>query len=500
MKILSLYDDQKEVMADLSGAMRRHKSILLQSPTGSGKTKMAMYIIIKTVRKIMEDPRFANRRVVFTVPRKDLLEQTSKEFNLYGIAHSYIASGKPHNPFAKVYIAMVDTAANRIEVNDMGQIIGAAMPEAYIVLVDETHFGAAALGKIIRYYKQQGAWVIGLSATPWKLNGEGLGKWYDHMVMGKTVRWLIDNKRLSDYDYYYGVTKPDLSKIKVTAGDYAKGELADFMEHQGAIIGDCVNDYRSRCMGRLHIVRCASIKHSQMVAASFRDAGITFVHVDGETPMDERERIFKAYARREILGLTFCSLLSFGFDLSQASGMDVCIESGSDLKPTKSLADITQFRGRMMRYKPYNAVINDHVNNYIEHDLPCTDRDWTLADRPKAKKGEREPVPQTKQCPTCYYVHPPAPACPQCGHIYVVNSREIENVEGDLQKMDKDSFNRSKKEVTLDEIDQMILPMNDRDTLEYLIGYAQANKIKNAGKWAAKEMAKRINKRKDLHK
>lgn len=465
--MINLYPDQQEIIDELRNQMRYHKSILLQSPTGSGKTAMAIWMINQAISK--------GKRVVFTVPRRELRKQTSLSFDDYGINHSFVAAGHPYNPYAKSYIGMVDTMARRV----------GNLPDADIVIVDETHFGQGALDKVINHYKNTSAWVVGLSATPWKSSGQGLGCWYDHMVMGKSIRWLIDNKRLSDYRFFAGANKPDLSGLKVTAGDYAKGELASYMEEKRVIIGDCVNDYAKRAMGRLHVVRCASIKHSQMTAQAFRDEGIPAQHVDGNTPDDEMKRIIKSYARRELYVLTFCDLLNFGFDLSQASGMDVCIESGSDLKPSKSLAGQMQYWGRMLRYKDYPAIIMDHANNFEEHGFPCTERDWTLEDRKQGKRlsNDGEHVP-TRQCESCFLIHPPAPKCPECGYEYPIKSREIEQVDGELQELDpRAAVIERKKE------------QGKAQSLDELIALGRKRGMKYPAQWAAKVLSARMRKR-----
>lgn len=460
--MITLFPDQQDLQDDLREAMKRHKNILLQAATGSGKTALSVDLINKAHNK--------GTNVIFCVPRIPLMEQTSDTFNQYGIKHSYVASGKPMNPYAKAHIGMIDTMARRLDI----------LPKAKLVIVDECHYGAGNLDKVIGHYKSQGSWVCGLSATPWKLSGQGLRKYFDYMVQGKPIDWLIKNHRLSDYRYFQGITKPDLSKVGVNGGDYAKGELADFMEHQGVIIGDCVNDYLKRCNGRLHLVRCASIKHSQMTAESFRNAGVPFVHVDGETPKDEQKRIYRAFARREILGLTFCDLLNFGFDLSQASGMDVCVESGSDLKPSKSLAGQLQWWGRMLRYKPYPAIINDHVNNYIEHGLPCSEREWTLEDRSQGKRNS-ERVPPVRQCPKCFFCFSPRPICPNCNHTLVVKSREIEEMAGELQEINKEEVRKKER-----------IEQGMANSLEELIEAGKKRGYKNPTFWASRVWTARV--------
>lgn len=461
--MLKLFPDQQEIMNDLRATMREEKSILLQSATGSGKTAMATDMVIGAVQK--------GKKALFSVPRRDLLIQTSKTFTKYNIPHGFIAAGRDFNPFAQVYIGMVDTMARRID----------RLPPVDLAIFDETHFGADALGRVIRKYQEHNAWTIGLSATPWKLSGEGLGKWYKRMVQGKSIRWLIDNKRLSAYDYYYGKPRADFSKIMKKSDR----EIAEFMKERRVIIGDCVDDYRKRCMGRLHLVRCADIENSQITAEAFRNAGIPAAHVDGETPDAEKAAIFKAFAMRQLLVLTFADLLNFGFDLSQATGMDVCVESISDLKPSKSLAAQMQFWGRALRYKDYPAIINDHVNNYLTHGVPCSDRKWTLADWKELEGGERGVA--TRQCKVCYYVHTPAPVCPGCGHVYEVNAKEMEYIAGDLEKMDLEAM-----KAQLAEEEQSIPNDGSYETLERLIKLAKRKGQKNPAAWAANEMAKKM--------
>lgn len=411
----TLFPDQAELMDELRGAMRKSKRVLLQAATGSGKTALATNMIMGSASK--------RKRAIFGVPRVNLMEQTSNTFREHGIPHSFIASGKPYDPFASLYIGMTETMANRVEANAMPSGIKLFIP-------DETHFGADALGTVIDYLQKQGAYTVGLSATPWKLNGQGLGIWYDTMIQGKSIRWLIENGRLSPYRFFHGKKRGDFSNIR----EKTDKEISSIMEQKREIIGDCVSSYIEHGLGKLWIVRCTSIKHSQETAAAFQAAGITAAHVDGKTPDDQLKAIIMAYARREIMVLTFADLLNFGFDLAQASGMDVCIEGGSDLKPSKSLAGQLQFWGRLLRWKLFPAIIIDHVNNFLEHGLPCSDRVWTLDSKKKRDGGEKTPA--TRQCKVCWAVFSPLPICPSCGAPVEVDSREIKQVDGTLEEID----------------------------------------------------------------
>lgn len=474
--LINLFPDQDEILDNLRAGMRSSKglsvkkALLLQAATGSGKTVIGS--------KMVHGVYTRGRRCIFNVPRRDLLKQTSETFTKYEIPHSFISAGKPFDPFARVYIGTTDTMANRIE----------KLPKDIDLLIpDETHFGADALGSVINHYKQLGSYIVGLSATPWKMNGQGLGIWYDDMVQGKSIRWLIDNKRLSDYRYFEGRTKEDFHALQ----NKTDKEISDFMESKRVIIGDCVSDYKIRCLGKLHIVRCTSIRHSQITAQTFRDAGVKAVHVDGDTPDEEKMRIFLAFADREISVITFADLLSFGWDLSAYTGKNVCVESASDLKPSKSLAAQLQFWGRAMRYKPFPAIFNDHVNNHKEHFFPCTEREWTLESIIRRNGGEKPPP--TKSCPNCFYVHYPAPACPNCGQVYEIIGREIDVVKGELHEVDINAV-RGFKPGYIDGLAEILPPLANQaeEELDFLLQYAVKNKIKNPAQWATNELAKRI--------
>ena len=432
--MISLYPDQNDLLNDVRAQMAaRKRYVLMQAATGSGKTVMAASLVHGALAK--------GTRCLMVVPRRQLLRQSALTFTDYNIPFGYCAAGYQSNPFAQVHLATSGTLLNRL---------GNEAPKASLVIIDETHFGGEGLDKIVAFYKKTGAWIVGLSATPERLDGKGLGCWYDSMVCGKPIDWLIANNRLSDYRLF-APSRPNLEGIKTVAGDYAKGELAARMEADQVIVGDAVKYYREQAMGRLNVAYCTSRKHSQIVAGKFRDAGIPAMAIDGETPDDERTRIIKAFARREILVLANCELLTFGFDLSAASGMDVTVEAMSDLRPTKSLALQMQKWGRVLRRKDYPALIFDHGGNAAMHGLPDDPRQWSLTGRPKKKsKGadEETTVPH-KQCsggykteertgdkmPPCYFTHRPAPRCPNCGAWYPVQSRMVDHIDGELKEV-----------------------------------------------------------------
>lgn len=410
--MIQLEPDQIQSLDAVQKKMRAGcKAILLQGATGSGKSVIGSEIIKRV--------RAKGKSVWFTVPRKNLITQMHKTFQKFDIEHSYIAAGMSMNPHAPAHICSTETLRRRLD----------KLTPPDMALIDETHFGGEGLDEFIKWLKSHGAWILGLSATPWKLSGQGLRCWYDDMVVGPSIRELINLKRLSDYRGF-APSAIDLSKISVVGGDYSKSELSEKMKQDKVLIGNAVQHYRDHAMGKLNIAYCVSIEHSQMVADAFRAGGVSAAHVDGETPDDERRRIIQAYARREILVLTNCELLTFGFDLASQVNQDITIECMSDLRPTKSLALQMQKWGRVLRKKESPAIIFDHANNFKEHGMPCDERAWTLEDRAQ-KRGGGGGMP-VRSCQRCYFCHRPAPICPACGFVYPIESREIKQVEGNL--------------------------------------------------------------------
>lgn len=417
-RVIQLFPDQSDLINRVRQSMRVHKSVLLQSSTGSGKTCMSAAMIQAALNK--------GSRSVFIVPRDVLLRQTAETFEAFGIPFGYFAAGYKPNPFAKVHLASGPTLARRLD----------RAPVADVVFVDETHHGSTQLESIIRHYQAAGARVIGLSATPWKMSGQGLGDWYDAMEQGPSLRELIQAKRLSEYRLF-APSRPNLDGIKTVAGDYAKGELTARMEADRVLIGDAVKHYGKHAAGKLNVAFCTSLKHAEIVADAFAAQGIPAAMVSGSMDEAERSRRIKAFARRELHVLASVDLLTFGFDLASAAQMDVTIECMSDMRPTKSLSLQLQKWGRGLRYKPYPAMIFDHAGNSdpdTGHGLPDDDRDWTLEGREK-RKGKSEPTQPVRQCPQCFFVHRPKSCCPQCDFVYPIASRMVEEVDGELAEV-----------------------------------------------------------------
>lgn len=459
--MIELYPDQADLIDRTRAAMRLHKAVLVQAATGFGKTVLAAAMIKSAAAK--------GNRCTFVVPRRELLRQTAETLQAYQIPFGYVAAGYGPNPFATVQLATSGTLSRRLD----------RAPATRVAFIDETHFGADELARIIGHYRAAGAWIIGLSATPWKLSGQGLGDWYQAMECGPPIADLIASGRLSRYRLF-APSHPDLSGIKTVAGDYAKGELSARMEGDRVLIGNAVKHYASHAMGRLNIAYCTSVRHAEIVAQAFRDGGVPASAISGAMDDDTRSSLVRRFARRELLVLANCSLLTFGFDLASAAQMDVTVESMSDLSPTKSLSLQLQKWGRVLRRKDYPALIFDHAGNVDRHGLPDDPREWSLEGRAKRESDAERALP-VRQCSACYHCHRPAPECPACGFVYPVQSRMVEEVDGDLAEVTGARKPPSPQAMAKD--------------LDALIRLGQAKGMKNPAGWAAHVMSARLAKR-----
>lgn len=426
---VQLFEDQADLTSRVRAAMGKgYQSVLMQSATGSGKTRMAMDMMTGAARK--------GSTAMFTVPRTELLLQTMETMAEYDLGFSTIAPGFSYSPLSKVHIAMMPTLAKRLD----------KLTPPKVLFVDECHYGGADMERTIEWAMAGGTRIVGMSATPLKTNGKGMGEWYQHMEEGLPVADLIRRGRLSQFKYF-APSAPDLSRVKTRDGDYVQTQLADLMEHETAIIGDAVKTYRERAFGKLCVVFATSRKHASIICDAFTNAGIPAMTIDGTMGPAERKRIVMGFARREFTILINVALLTFGFDLAQAAQMPVRVEAMIDLCPRKSLPLQMQVWGRTLRAGKEAAIILDHSNNWREHGFPDSPREWTLAGAKKrGPAGERsEPV---RQCEIatggCGFVHRPAPVCPNCGRVYPIMSRMVEEKEGELLEIDREAAERAR--------------------------------------------------------
>jgi DNA repair protein RadD len=453
--MIELRPYQQNLIADIRTQFRSmDRTVLVQLATGGGKTVTSAYMVKTAAER--------GRRCWWVVHRREIILQASRTFWSMEIPHSLVMGGSIGDPDAMVQVGSVQTLARRL----------GKLPPPDLIIFDECHHMGAAQYQAI-YEACPRAQIVGLTATPWRLDGRGLGTWFDSMVQGPSVADLMERGALCDYRLYAPAMATDVSRVASQGGDFKRDDLAKIMD-KPSIVGDAVSHYQRLAAGKRAIVFAVSIEHSRNIAQQFRDAGIAAAHVDGSMDSGARDAIVSDFTNGAITVLSNADLFGEGFDVP-------AVEAVILLRPTQSLSLHLQQIGRGLRPAPGkpHAIILDHAGNAMRHGLPDDDREWTLEDRPKKKRGEKSEVP-VKQCPKCFLIHAPQPECPGCGHTYAVQSREIEQVEGELEVVDLDAI-RARKRTEL----------KSARTLQDLIELGKQRRYKYPSQWAGHIMRQR---------
>lgn len=448
---------QQKAIADVRAAYRAgYKAPLLCAPTGMGKTHTAAEIIRSAVER--------GNDVWFLAHLREILDDTARRLDSAGIPHGFIMAGMPQNPFKPVQVVSVQTAARRPVRRKPG-----------LIIIDECHLAIAdTYKKVIEAAGSPP--LLGLSGSPQRLDGRGLGELFDVLVPTCSTADLIAEGLLAPIRYY-APTKVDLSDVRSRAGDYALDQLADAVD-KPSIIGDAVAHYRKYAHGRRAVAFCVNIKHAEHTAAAFAQAGYRAVAISGNSTREERQAALTGLRQGTIDIVCNCALWVAGVD---------CPEIGCVilLRPTKSLTMYLQSVGRGLRTAPgkRDLIVLDHASCVFTHGMPQDPREWSLDAKPK-RKGEKAPA--VRECPSCYACHPPAPQCPCCGHVYRAETyqRGPEQVEGELVELDEAALRRQQRR-----------EQAQAQTLEQLIEIGRRRGFKNPRGWAMHIMAARQRKR-----
>lgn len=395
--------------------VRRHlragvRRVLLVAPTGAGKTVIASHIVEASVA--------LGNRVLFMAHRRELIGQAFRKLLGCTCSAGYehdslmrdptcrgdgmpraqvgvvMASDRRRNPGAVVQVASVDTLRNR------------AKPAADLVIIDEAHRALASTYRtIVEAYPDAG--IIGLTATPYRADGRGLGEAFDELVVVASPRKLIDDGFLVEPRVFTvpAADLPDLSKVKIKGGDYDEGALATAVDQTG-LVGNIVEHWMRHGGDRQTVAFAVNVEHSRHIAQRFRDAGVAAEHLDGTTPTDERDAILARLERGETRIVSNCAVLTEGWD--QPS-----VKCAILARPTKSTGLYLQCAGRILRpWRDTGAVILDHAGCVLEHGLPQDDREFSL----DAAKRKQRAAPKLTTCLGCFAILPASTrVCPECG-------------------------------------------------------------------------------------
>ncbi len=375
----------------------RHISgrVLLVVPGGGGKTLIGATLLrLMAVEQRMRGLVWAHRRELVDGMYDHLIE--------CGVPRSIIgvimANDARRNPGAPVQVASVDTLHHR------------SKPMADMVVSDEAHRDASDGRRKLRAMYPD-ALHVGLTATPCRIDGRGLGNDYDHMIIVAQPSELIASGHLAPSPRIFTVPDellPDLKCVKVVGGDYDSAGL-ERAANRRALVGSIVDEWKRLADRRRTIVFPVGLEHSRSIVSEFRRHDVAAEHLDGETALAERRRILEELAAGTVHVVSSCGVLSEGVNVPAVK----CVVMA---RPTKSLALMIQQASRAMR--PWRGVVPtilDHAGNVVArgHGLPHEDRAWSLSGDARGFGGQ--PV---RVCDGCGAVlHASARACHECGLV-----------------------------------------------------------------------------------
>lgn len=384
---LELRDYQSAALDGIRTAFAAGKRrIVLVIPTGGGKTVVAGALIDGAIRK--------GNKVMFLAHRKELIDQPSRMLDKLGIDHGVIKAGHwRERPNLPVQVASIQTLARR-----------ELRPDVRIIVLDECHRRLADTYERV-FVDYPNALICGLSATPCRLDGRGLGHAFDEMIVAATYSELLEH----DPPYLcrprlFIPDMPELDGVPVSHGEYSREAIGARLS--GKIIGNITKHWLEHARGRPTVCFAPTVDKSNEIVDNFKRAGIRAAHVDGKTPDAQRDTILERLAQGELDVVSNVDLLVEGYDLPRLSALILA-------RATKSVSRFLQMCGRVGRPDDSkdDAIIFDHAGCYFEHGHPTDDRDWSLED---GYKRERT-ISLFYVCNVCFAAVPTGQNCPECG-------------------------------------------------------------------------------------
>ena len=457
---------QASLLDKLKAAYKKgYRKILIQLPTGAGKSVVFSKIISGADKK--------DSRTLFLVHRRELIKQASGHMDNENVFHGIIMAGQIPNLYEKTQLASVDTLRSRCITSEK-----APWPDADLMVVDEAHHvGSKTYAKIFDKYSDK--LIVGVTATPCRSDGKGLGRFFDHLIIGATMRELMDSGFLAEATYMVP-NVPDMQGVKIRKGDFAEDQLAEIM-NDAKLMGDIVEHWKKYGEDKKTIVFSVNVAHSVAIVEMFNQAGIPAAHIDGKTSQNDRDKILENYVSGKYKVLSNCQVFTEGVDMPEVG----CVILA---RPTKSLALYLQMAGRGLRPKPDGSmcIILDHAGNVFRHGAVDEEHDWsldekTIQERDREKKDKPEKLAKDIICEGCGNIFTRQSVCPKCGTPIGNYGKNVETAKGELVEFKPKPEKKKKHEFGKQEFYSMAL--THAATKGYNIGWAKHKYKAKFGVW-----------------
>ena len=369
-----LRDYQLEMLDMLHLAWEKHQSVMVQMPTGVGKTVLLAEEIKNERLRVHHSHAF---RVLVVAHRIELIEQISRTLDKFGIEHGLIVSGKPIDETKQVQVASIQTLARRLKpLSDSSKM--KRMSFEYtpsLIIIDEAHHALAKTYKML-WDRWPSARFLGLTATPCRMNHAGFTDLFRKILVSWPIQEFIDKGWLSDFDYISA--RPDNLMMQRIAGLEKRGADGDYQTKEMAMVMDVpesiehlYNTYKKYVDGKKGIVYAIDREHARHITEYYQGHGVSCCWIEAKTPTAERERLIEDYRADRIKVCVNVDILGEGVDFPEVEFIQLA-------RPTLSLSKYLQQVGRGMRISAGKECVTilDQVGLYQTFGLPTDERDW----------------------------------------------------------------------------------------------------------------------------
>lgn len=357
---------QNKGKVDIYDAWRLHKKIMFQLVTGGGKT----VIFVNIIRDILKK----KKRVILIAHRQELIEQAWQTLHKNNIFSGIIKADHRPDYSLPCQVASIQTLARKKR-----------LPAADVIIFDEAHHcqDDNSYGKVLKDFFPN-AYALGVTATPYRLSGQGFKDIFAKLICSKSYPELVDDGYLTPFRYFI-CSIPKLADLRLSKGDYREADAEKAMQ-----LAPLVESYREHCYGKRGVVFAVNINHSETIVEQYNAAGIKAAHLDGDTPKDQRELILKMFKRGDIWIISNVGIITEGFDFPEMDFVQLA-------RPTLSLSLYLQMVGRPGRVAydiikdcvtagerkaaiansdKTHAIILDNAGCWEAHGMPDQKFDW----------------------------------------------------------------------------------------------------------------------------
>ena len=421
MKEIKLFDYQEDMKERIEKALRLHRSVMAQMPTGTGKTYLLTAVIDSFVSN---NPK---EKVWIVAHRRELVSQIDETVRKF---HSYSASNT----------SSLLSSVKAVSIQWLSKHYDEIEEEPGMIVIDEAHHALAKTYKEMweRFPKAK---FLGLTATPCRLNGKGFTDLFDVLVQSWDVPEFISKGRLATYDFVSiksdGVTQRLIDSLQKRGadGDYQNKEM-DMLLNKKPSIERLYRSLEEFGKDRKGIVYAINISHAQKITKLYQEHGVKAIAIDSKTPATERQQDIEAFKKGDIQVLVNVDIFSEGFDCPDVEFVQLA-------RPTLSLAKYLQMVGRGLRVAKgkKNCVIIDNVGLYRVFGLPSQVWNWNAMFEGKLKVGKKKETDKEREfflmskVQDCIQIHPESEMMMVMSHeelLQTIQYREFVDSKGEF--------------------------------------------------------------------